>query len=73
MADVHFTTMLCGWKSLEEANGRLLKDRHKEGGSLLRCGKILLVSLGDFVSSLFSHLLLMVAMHSGKCRHFFRY
>ncbi len=31
-ADVHFTRMHCGRKSFKKGNGRLLKDRHKEGG-----------------------------------------
>ncbi len=66
MADVHFTRMLCGRKSFKKASGRLLKDRHKKGGSFLRCAKISHRSFRNFVSSLFSQLLLMLAMHSGK-------
>ena len=40
MADAHYTRMHCVRKSFKKANGRLLKDRHKAGGSFLRCAKI---------------------------------
>ncbi len=54
MADVHSTRMHCGRKSFQKANGHLLRTDIQNFSS------------GDFVSSLFSHLLFMLAMHSGK-------
>ena len=44
---------------LKKANGRLLKDRHKVNFFVVL--KFLII-IGDFVSSLFSHLLLMPAI-----------